>query len=573
MSRVDFSGSLVDGWFLPDPKIRKSDIEFNVEKLFVTPQDKAAIQHGCYFDEAAAKRVLRFFEKYLKHSKGRWAGKPFKLLDWQRYDILSPLFGWKKPDGTRRFRIAYIEIPKKNGKSTLSSGIALYLLMADGERGAEVYTAAADRDQAKIVFKESEKMVRASKPLSRRLKIVPSKNTIVHYASGSVYRALSADVPTKEGLNISGLIFDELHAQKTRDLWDTLRYGGAAREQPLIISITTAGFDRHSICWEQHEYARKILKGVVNDDAFFAYIASTNWEDAEARVSDVVEIDWRTPEAWYMANPSLGHTIKEADFAQECKEAQESPAKQNTFKRYRLNIWTRAETRWFSPEKWNACGGNLPTDLAERHCWGGLDLSSTTDLSSFSLVFEADKEGFVPVLSWSWCPDENLMDRVRRDKVPYDLWAEQGFLFPTPGNVIDYDFIFHKILEIKGLYPHLQIIGFDRYSATQLMIQIEENGIDTIPIRQSMTGMSAPSKELERLVVGGRLVHAGNPVLTWAADNVVAISDASENIRPSKEKSTERIDPIVSLVIAIGARDSVKPEEANVYQERGLVIL
>jgi len=358
-------------------------------------------------------------------------------------------------------------------------------------------------------------------------------------------------------LNISGLIFDELHAQKTRDLWDTLRYGGAAREQPLIISITTAGFDRHSICWEQHEYARKILKGVVDDDAFFAYIASTNWEDAEARVSDVVEIDWRTPEAWYMANPSLGHTIKEADFAQECKEAQESPAKQNTFKRYRLNIWTRAETRWFSPEKWNACGGKLPANLAERRCWGGLDLSSTTDLSSFSLVFEADDNGFVPVLSWSWCPDESLMDRVRRDKVPYDLWVEQGFLSPTPGNVIDYDFIFHKILEIKELYPYLQVIGFDRYSATQLMIQIEENGIDTIPIRQSMTGMSAPSKELERLIVGGRLIHAGNPVLTWAADNVVTISDASGNIRPSKEKSTERIDPMGARLREAGRSECV----------------
>lgn len=553
----------------------RGDVRFDPGKILLTVQDEKAIDEGCYFEIPAAERVIRFFEKYLRHSKGKWGGKPFRLLDWQKYELLGPLFGWKRPDGTRRFRIGYIEIPKKNGKSTISSGITLYLLMADGEPGAEVYSAAADRDQASIIFNESKHMVQKSKALSRRLRVVDSRKTIVFPATESVYRALSADVPTKEGLNIHGLVFDELHAQKSRTLWDTLRYGGAARTQPLLLSITTAGFDRQSICWEQHEYARKVLKGTVQDTAFFALVYSTNWEEAESRNATAEEIPWTDRRAWFMANPSLGATISEDDFSREVQEAMESPAKQNTFKRYRLNIWTRSETRWIPPEVWNRCaGGVLVEGLKGRKAFGGLDLSSTTDLTSFSLVFEPDGDGVADVLSLSWCPEDTLGQRVRTDRVPYDLWAEQGYLIPTPGNVVDYDFILEKICSLRDEH-NIRLVGFDRWGAAQITAKLEERGIDVVPVGQGFRDMSPATKEFERMVLSRKIRHGGNPLLAWAMDNVVIVSDPAENIKPSKEKSTERIDPAVSVVIAMAAMakeaEHAKPD--SVYLTRGLAAL
>ena len=557
------------GWMIGSPR---GDLRFDPEKILLNVQDEKAIDEGCYFEIQAAERVIRFFEKYLRHSKGKWGGKPFRLLDWQKYELLAPLFGWKRADGLRRFRMGYVEIPKKNGKSTLSSGIALYLLMADGEPGAEVYSAAADRDQASIIFNESKSMVQSSKALSKRLKVIDSRKTITFGKTQSVYRALSADVPTKEGLNIHGLIFDELHAQKSRNLWDTLRYGEAARSKPLMLSITTAGFNRATICWEQHEYARKVLKGTVMDSGFFAMIYSTNWEESETRNSQVEEIPWTDRRAWYMANPSLGSTISVEDFAREVQEAMESPAKQNTFKRYRLNIWTRSETRWIPPEVWNRCAGGVMAEGAgDRKCFGGLDLSSTTDLTSFTLVFEADEAGVVDVLSHSWCPEDTISQRIRRDRVPYDLWAEQGFLTPTPGNVVDYDFILSRIFDLKEKH-NLRLIGFDRWGATQITVKLEEKGIDVMPVGQGFKDMSPPTKELERLVLTRKIRHGGNPLLSWAMDNVVIVSDPAENFKPSKEKSTERIDPAVSLVIAMAAmaKEGEIVAPPSVYLTRGL---
>lgn len=561
-------------WYRPDVKNKYPHVEFDPEKLSFTVADKNAISTGHYFDERAGKRIVNFFERYLKHSQGRWAGKPFILMDWQKYNLLAPLFGWKRKDGTRRFRQAYIEIPKKNGKSGLCSGLGLYLTMADGEQGAEVYTAAADRQQAGIVFDGSERMVLKSPALKRRLKTRPSTKTIYYPKTNSIYQALSADVPTKEGLNIHGLIFDELHAQKKRDLWDTLRYGGAARDQPLIISITTAGFDRYSICWEQHEYARKVLSGQVQDDAFFALIYATNWEAAEARNTDVEEVDWRSEKAWYMANPSLGETIKLEDFRQECLEAQESPAKENTFKRYRLNIWTRAETRWFDLAMWKGCGGEFDTKmLMDRRCYGGLDMASVDDLASFTLVFEPGEDGILYVLNKSWCPLENLWRRVKKHGVPYDHWMEKGYLIGTEGNAIDDRAIAQEAIAFKKQYPALELIGFDRWGAKEVTRIIEDAGIDVVPVGQGYASMTAPSKILETHVLNETLRHGDNPVLTWAADNVVISSDPAGNIKPNKEKSTEKIDPIVSLVIAIAAMQEAQDERESVYESRGLITL
>ena len=378
-------------------------------------------------------------------------------------------------------------------------------------------------------------MVQKSKALSKRLRVVDSRKTIVFPATESVYRALSADVPTKEGLNIHGLVFDELHAQKSRTLWDTLRYGGAARTQPLLLSITTAGFDRQSICWEQHEYARKVLKGTVQDTAFFALVYSTNWEEAESRNATAEEIPWTDRRAWFMANPSLGATISEDDFAREAREAMESPAKQNTFKRYRLNIWTRSETRWIPPEVWNRCaGGVLVEGLKGRKAFGGLDLSSTTDLTSFSLVFEPDGDGVADVLSLSWCPEDTLGQRVRSDRVPYDLWAEQGYLIPTQGNVVDYDFILEKICALRDEH-NIRLVGFDRWGAAQITAKLEERGIDVVPVGQGFRDMSPATKEFERMVLSRKIRHGGNPLLAWAM--VIAMSAMAKEAEHAKPDS------------------------------------
>lgn len=550
---------------------RRGGVEFDPDRICLCERDRIAVSHGCYFDTGAAERVIRFFEKYLRLSSGRWAGDFFVLMDWQKYDVIAPLFGWMRPDGTRRYRIAYIEVPKKNGKSGISSGVALYLLVGDGEPGAEVYSAAADKDQASIVFNESRNMVRASPALSSRLTIVDSRKTIVYEKTNSVYRALSADVPTKEGLKIHGLIFDELHAQAKRDLWDTLRYGGAARLQPMLLSITTSGFDRTSVCWEQHDYARKVLKGVVEDDQFFPYIRSTNWEDAESRGSDAVEVDWTDRKAWYMANPSLGEIIREEDFEAEVKEALESPAKQNAFKRYRLNIWTRAESRWIDTGAWMRCGSPVVVD-ATRKCWGGLDLSATTDLTSFALVFEPDADGIVDILTRSFCPEENLWQRVKRDRVPYDLWERQGFLTATPGNVVDYAFVRRTVKDFAATH-RIQKIGFDRWNATQLAVDLElEEGMAVHPVGMGYKDMSPACKEFERLILGGLVRHGGDPVLTWCMDNIVVTADPAGNIKPDKSKATERIDAAVATIIAISAMINDRDEDGpSVYEERGLV--
>jgi phage terminase large subunit-like protein len=499
--------------------------------------DERAVLEGCWFDLAAAERVRTFFTKFLRHSKGQWAGKAFELLDWQWDRIVARLFGWKRADGTRRFRRGYIEVPKKNGKSTLFSVLSLYLLCGDGEAGAEVYSAAVDRDQASIVYNEAANMVEASPALSGRLSVVRSTKRIAFHRTRSFYKALSADVPAKEGLNAHAVLIDELHAQKTRELWDTLRYAGASRRQPLHLSVTTAGFDRLSICWEQHEYARQVLDGTIHDSAFFAFICAAAPED-----------DWTDPEVWKAANPSFGITLSADQFAEDCKEAQESPAKENSFRRYRLNQWTEQDVRWLSIEKWDACDG-VPADLDGRTCYGGLDLSSTTDVTALALVFP-NENGPFDVLVYFWVPEEGAKRRERRDRVPYGQWIREGFIEATPGEAIDYDRIRNQVKELGERY-RIQSIAIDRWNATQLATQLHSDGFEMVAFGQGFASMNWPTKKLEEVVLSGRLRHGGNPVLRWMAGNVSIETDAADNWKPSKKKSRERIDGIVALIMAL----------------------
>ncbi|HEX3998247.1 MAG TPA: terminase TerL endonuclease subunit [Pirellulales bacterium] len=500
--------------------------------------DEQAVLEGCTFDLPAAERVRDFFVKFLRHSKGQWAKQPFELLDWQWESVIAPLFGWKRADGTRRFRRGYIEVPKKNGKSTIFSGLSLYLLAGDHEAGAEVYSAAVDRDQASIVFNEAANMVESSPALSGRLEVIRSTKRITFPRTRSFYRALSAEVPTKEGLNAHAVLIDELHAQRSRDLWDTLRYAGASRRQPLLLSITTAGFDRHSICWEQHAYAEQVLSGVIHDSAFFAFIKAAALDD-----------DWTDPAVWRKANPGFGVTVSEDQFAEDCREAQESPAKENSFRRYRLNQWVESETRWLSLDKWNACGGEPQETLDGKDCWGGLDLSSTTDLSAFVLVFPLEDR--FAVLPFFWIPEDGARLRERRDRVPYTEWVRQGFIQATPGEVIDYDRIRVRINELGQRFA-IRGIAIDRWNATQLASQLEGDGFEMVAFGQGYMSMNAPTKRLEQLVLSEQLAHGGNPVLRWMANNVSLETDAADNWKPSKKRSRERVDGIVALIMGLG---------------------
>ncbi len=492
----------------------------------------------CEEGERRYRRVVHFFENILRHSKGQNAGKPFKLLPWQHH-VMRELFGRLNPDGTRTHRVGYIELPKKQGKSTTLAGIALYMTAFDSEPGAEVYGAACDREQAGIIYREAASMVRASPGLSKHLEVIDSRKTIVHKASNSFYRVLSADAFRAEGLNIHALLFDELHAQRDRRLWDALRYGGAARRSPLLLSITTAGFDRKSICWEQHAYAERCIADPTVDPAFFGCIYAASPED-----------DWKDEATWHKANPSLGETITVESFAADAREADQSPSKLNAFLRYRLNVWTTQDVRWLSPDNWAKCGGPLRGDLGQREWYAGLDLASTTDLSALVLVSQ-DADGTFDVVPFFWVPEQNAAERTLRDKVDYVGWIRDGHIRATDGNVTDYDVIRRDIVELSKQY-NIRQIGIDRWNATQLATQLQGEGLNVVGFGQGYGSMSSPSRQLENAVLSERLRHASHPVLSWMAANVAIQSDHQGNIKPSKAKSTERIDGIVSLIMGLG---------------------
>lgn len=506
-------------------------------------------------DEVAAFAAELFFEAMLVHIEGPLAGEPFVLEPWQR-ELVRELFGRKLPDGRRQYSTLYLEVPRGNGKSTFAAGLALYLLTVGGEYSAKIYSAAADKAQAAIVFETAEKMAAASPVLNARLRAY--RNRTMDFAEmGSKYIVLSSDAYTKHGLNPSGIIFDELHAQPNRELYDVLRTAMGKRAQPLMIMITTAGYDRNSICWEQHEYARKVAEGIVTDPTWLVRIYA-------ARETD----DWTDPAVWRKANPNYGVSVREEFLRKECATALESPAYQNTFRRLYLNQWTQQETRWLDMLAWDRCGGVLP-DLTGRMCYAGLDLASTTDIAALVLAFPPTSEGEpLWLLPFFWIPQESMIERERRDRVPYSTWVRQGLVTATPGNVIDYAYIRQRINELAELYD-VREIAFDPWNATQLSIQLQDDGLTLVEMRQGFASLSGPSKELLRLILSGGLAHGGNAVLRWMADNVTARQDPAGNVKPDKAKSTGRIDGIVASVMALG-RASLADANAgrSVYEDR-----
>ncbi len=539
---------------------QRSERKNDTKRWIRSDADKHAADLGCWFDLGAAERVVEFYGRFLRHSKGQWAGKPFHLLDWQREDVMMPLFGWKRPNGTRRYRQGYVEVAKKNGKSTLMAGLNLYLTMADGEPGAEVYCAATDRPQAAIVFNEAASMVLRSPDLARRLEVIYSSKRILHPASGSVLVALSREASSNEGLNIHGLTIDELHAHRTRRLYDALRYGGAARRQPLMLAISTAGWDRNTVCWEQHEYARRVLEWTVQDPWFFAYMAAAAPED-----------DWTDEATWKKANPSYGITLNADDFANECAEAKASPAKENAFKRYRLSLWTQQAQRWMQMHRWDLCGA--PFDVAElkgRTCFAGLDMSSTTDVSALVLVFPPTaSDPMWRMLPWFWVPADNAQAREDVDKVPYMTWARAGLVKLTDGEVVDYDVVRADLNEIAETYD-IKEVAIDRWNTTQLQTQLMGDGFEVIQFGQGFASMTAPTKELDKLVRGQQIAHGGNPVLRWMAGNAAVEVDAAGNMKLSKKKSTEKIDGMIATVMGIGRAMVAVKKKPSKYATGGL---
>ncbi|HHT7658619.1 TPA: terminase large subunit [Streptococcus suis] len=513
-----------------------------------------------HYDEAKADRAVTFINN-LSHTKGKWAGKRFDLLPWQE-QIVRDLFGIVKEDGNRQFLTAYIEIPKKNGKSELAAAIALYLLYADNEASAEVYGAACDRNQASIVFDVAKQMVQMSRPLEKRSKIMGATKRIVNYSNAGFYQVLSAETGTKHGLNVSGLVFDEIHAQPNRHLYDVLTKGsGDAREQPLFFIITTAGTDRNSICYELHTKALDILNGRKKDTSFYPVVYGLSDED-----------DWNDEANWRRANPSLGYTIGIDRVREAYQQALDNPAEENVFKQLRLNMWTSSSVAWI-PEHVYA-KGNDPIqyeNLKGRSCYAGLDLSSTSDITAFVLVFPPrfEEENYI-VLPYFWLPEDTLELRCRRDHVLYDVWERQGYIKTTEGNVVHYGFIEKFIEDLSEIY-HIKEIAYDRWNATQMVQNLEEMGLTLVPFGQGYKDMSPPSKELYKLMMEGKIQHGGHPVLKWMGQNVVMRQDPAGNIKPDKEKSVEKIDGIVALIMGLDRCIRHQTDEGSVYDERGIL--
>ena len=514
-----------------------------------------------HYDKAKADRAVRFIEN-LCHTKGKWAGKRFWLLPWQE-QLIRDIFGIVKPDGNRQFRTAFIEICKKVGKSELAAAVALYLLYADNEPSAEVYGAAADRQQASIVFDVAKQMVEMSPALMKRSKLMAATKRIVNYGNAGYYQVLSAEVGGKHGFSVSGLVFDEIHTQPNRQLYDVLTKGSSdARQNPLHFIITTAGNDRHSIAFELHTKAVDILEGRRVDPTFYPVVYGLKDDE-----------DWEDEANWYKVNPSLGYTVDIERLRDAYREAKQNPADEITFKWLRMNMWVSSTVAWIPDPIYMR--GNDPVDmeaLEGRDCYAGLDLSSTGDITALVLIFPPrdENEKYV-VLPYFWVPEETIPRRVKANSVPYDIWEKQGYLMSTEGNVIHYDFI-EKFIEDLAEKYHILEIAVDRWNATQMIQNLEGAGFTMVPFGQGFSSMSAPTKEFYRLLMEGKIIHGGHPLLRWMAGNVVVDTDSAGNIKVTKAKSKEKIDGIVAAIMALDRAIRHENAGGSVYDERGLLV-
>jgi len=539
-----------------------------VERYFKDLEREGTDAFPFFFDADAADFCLNFFT-YLHHSKGEWAGQVFHLAPWQQFGLWN-IFGWLSiEDRMRRFKTFYLEVARKNGKTTMAAGLGLYLLDGDGEPGAEIYSAATKFDQAKISHEEATRMVKSSPDLADHIRV--HTNNLFVLETDSFFRPLGRDHDTLDGLNVHGALVDEVHAHKTRDLWDIIETATGSRRQPLIVAITTAGFNKQSICFELHDYSQKILEGTLADETFMAMIYTIDKDD-----------DWADERNWIKANPNLNVSVKIDDLRRKAGKAAAIPSALNTFKRLHLNIWTDAESTWIPAEAWNLCGKPFSEDaLRGRMCYSGLDLSSTKDITALVHVFPPMTENDVyHVICRFFLPRQNLMNRVRNDRVPYDAWEAAGYIITTPGKRINYDWIHNQISADAERFD-IREIAYDRWGATKVVQDLADLGFEKenenkyasrflIDFGQGYISMSAPMKELEALILEQKMAHGGNPVLAWMCSNVHATEDPAGNIKPDKGKSIERIDGIVALIMALD-RAIRKKNAGNTYPEPSFI--
>lgn len=547
-----------------------------------------------WFDEEAAERVIIFHEEYCRHWKGKMAGMPLVLSEWQRFQIRQ-VFGWKRgpaedPDdpeqveaqGTRRFVVWWEEVARKNGKSTSGGAVGLYLLLADGEEGAEVYSVATKKDQAKIIWKSAKQMVKKSPLLLEH--ITPMAHNLHVEQTASLFEALGSDKDTLDGLNPHGILVDEIHAHKERGLWDVLVSATGSREQPLIAVKTTAGvYDPEQIGWELHDYSCKVLEGILVDEEWFAFICAAD-----------DDVAWDSDEAIEQGNPNLGISVRMGQVRRERRQAIAQPNKRGGYERYHLNRWTATRRLWLKTEDWRKTE-SIPRRslfaLRGQSCWAGADLSTKLDLTSVCFAFL--RHDFRPykieLLSRHYMPEERLDEAEREDRAPYRRWVEEGWMRATPGNVIDYGYIERDVLRLVGgdyqAEPNsepetfrpkvaLEEMAYDPYNATGFANTMEQtHGLEMVLMRQGYASMSEPTKEFEALVVSHRIIHGNDPVLRWTANNVVTVMDPAGNIKPDKKASRKRIDPIVAAIMAVGRLEQAVREGGSVYDKRGIITI
>lgn len=538
----------------PEPELTDAEIvafaRAHAREVMAQLEARYAGDDRFVFDERAAQRACDFFPRFLRHSIGDDAGKPFALEEWQ-LRLVRLVFGWKwRTTAKRVIRRVYLFVARKNGKSTFVAGLAWLMLVGDGEHGAQVYSAAADREQASIVFDEAVRMRDYSPALTRVTEAY--KTAIVCSKLSAAYKVL-AKPPSgeaKHGFNPHAVLFDELHAQPNRDLYDALHTAVGARSQPLEVYPTTAGYDRHSICYEVHKEALQILDGSRDDPSFLPVLFCADDDD-----------DWQDPRAWAKANPSIGVAVKLAFLRQMAREAAGMPARQNTFRRLHLNQWTEQVTRWIPPEQWDACTGaiawrDMEAGMAGRRAILALDLSTTTDLTARVLLFEPTGESDVWHLAFRFfVPKETLRRRSAEDGVPYDLWADDGAITPTEGNRVDYKAVVADTIDCGRRFTIAEV-GIDPWNSSAVATDLQDAGVKVVEVSQTIANLSAPTKLLETLVYDRKIAHGGHPVMAWMMRNVALRTDHAENIKPDKDKSGDRIDGVVATIVALARAQS-----------------
>ena len=510
-------------------------------------------------DQAKAKRVLAFMRLLKDPKGGKLHQRPYiQWLPWQEQFFVD-IFATSNPDGSRQYREAFVEIPRKNGKTTTIAACVVYQLFMSDEYGQEIYSAANDREQASLVFNMAASMIRANPALKKRCRIYDSSKRIVRADTESFYKALSRESATAHGLNPSFVIYDELHEAKSRDLFDVLKTGMGTRREPLFVTITTAGTDTQSVCYEQYQYAKQVRDGLVDDPTYYPLIFEASEDD-----------DIWSEATWLKANPSAGAFRDLEEIRRYAQRAKVLPTLELSFRRLYLNQWVQDLARWIKREHWKACGGPLRMkELVGRPCYAGLDLSSTDDFSALVLVFPFD-DGSFEVLPFFWIPQARLTQR-RKNGVSLVPWVRKGVLETTPGEVVDYNFILSRLARLNADYD-IREVAFDRWGAAKLRADIENLGLTLVQFGQGFGSMSAPMKELERLIVDRQMRHGDHPVLAWMAENVVARVDPAGNIKPDKEKSAEKIDGIVALIMGLDRAIRWR-ETQSVYATRDLRVI